>query len=414
MFKNSLFLLLFLGGIEFYGHLNLQEAPLARLVAVYLFVSQITLCLPFPNDLPVYPKPFPFVLLLFLFCEIPTGVRVEVQRCSFGSMYVNQGISRLHQLVHKQRPVAVNRYILMCLHAVASDLVFFCGDCQRGSCPGGDVRHQAGLSPRRRETAHADLTHPQRSLLFPRSVDGRHSPVLFVLFTSSQEYGVPLRPVLCMHRYIFAPIHTAASSFPHTPRPRHGRLAQSGRATRLFRCPHRLSGDFFLPLSQAKSWYVDSSLSDTCFSAGPDVVLLVAKAASLAPWFPPHLQRDIYLSLLHLDPPASSSKEKKAPAVPETVLKAALLRRATEDINRVMMIRNQKPALAMLLQRGSVGDDLWQRFLRAEKEMEDEVRDVVAEVGLLPPPFLMFASSRLNCPETLTMLSTNLGKRLRA
>lgn len=36
----------------------------------------------------------------------------------------------------------------------------------------------------------------------------------------------------------------------------------------------------------------------------------------------------------------------------------------------------------MLLQRGSVGDDLWQRFLRAEKEMEDEVRDVVAEVGL--------------------------------
>lgn len=124
MFKNSLFLLLFLGGIEFYGHLNLQEAPLARLVAVYLFVSQITLCLPFPNDLPVYPKPFPFVLLLFLFCEIPTGVRVEVQRCSFGSMCVNQGISRLHQLVHKQRPVAVNRYILMCLHAVASDLVF--------------------------------------------------------------------------------------------------------------------------------------------------------------------------------------------------------------------------------------------------------------------------------------------------
>lgn len=37
----------------------------------------------------------------------------------------------------------------------------------------------------------------------------------------------------------------------------------------------------------------------------------------------------------------------------------------------------------MLLQRGSVGDDLWQRFLRAEKEMEEEVKDVVAEVSLL-------------------------------
>lgn len=45
-----------------------------------------------------------------------------------------------------------------------------------------------------------------------------------------------------------------------------------------------------------------------------------------------------------------------------------------------MALRNQKQALAMLLQRGSVGDDLWQRFQRAEKEMEDEVRDVVAEV----------------------------------
>ena len=45
-----------------------------------------------------------------------------------------------------------------------------------------------------------------------------------------------------------------------------------------------------------------------------------------------------------------------------------------------MALRSQKQALSVLLQRGSVGDDLWQRFLRAEKEMEDEVRDVVAEV----------------------------------
>jgi translocation protein SEC66 len=39
----------------------------------------------------------------------------------------------------------------------------------------------------------------------------------------------------------------------------------------------------------------------------------------------------------------------------------------------------------MLLQRGSVGDDLWQRFQRAEKEMEDEVRDVVTEVSSFFP-----------------------------
>ncbi|KAL4986925.1 Pre protein translocase subunit Sec66-domain-containing protein [Aspergillus falconensis] len=106
------------------------------------------------------------------------------------------------------------------------------------------------------------------------------------------------------------------------------------------------------------------------------------KATSLEPWFPPHLQRDIYFSLLHLDPPPSS--EKKI-AVPESVLKAALLRRAQEDIRRVMALRSQKQALSVLLQRGSVGDDLWQRFLRAEKEMEDEVRDVVTEANAYAP-----------------------------
>ncbi|KAL4969245.1 Sec63 complex subunit SEC66 [Aspergillus stella-maris] len=107
------------------------------------------------------------------------------------------------------------------------------------------------------------------------------------------------------------------------------------------------------------------------------------KASSLEPWFPAHTQRDIYFSLLHLEP--SSKEKEKEKKVPESVLKAALLRRAMEDIKRVMALRSQKQALSMLLQRGSVGDDLWQRFLRAEKEMEDEVRDVVSEANAYAP-----------------------------
>lgn len=112
-----------------------------------------------------------------------------------------------------------------------------------------------------------------------------------------------------------------------------------------------------------------------------------AKSASLAPWFGPHVQRNIYLSLLHIEP---EDGEEKA-AVPETVLKAALLRRATEDILRIVQIRNSKQALSSLLQRGSVGDDLWTRFLRAEKEIEEELRDVVAEVcqSLFPVIFCL-------------------------
>ncbi|KAJ5558166.1 hypothetical protein N7535_008382 [Penicillium sp. DV-2018c] len=109
------------------------------------------------------------------------------------------------------------------------------------------------------------------------------------------------------------------------------------------------------------------------------------KAASLEPWFSPHLQRDIYFSLLHLEPSETSPKEKKAPAIPDSILKASLLRRASEDIRRIMALRSQKQALATLLQRGSVGDDLWQRFQRAEKEMEDEVKDVVSEANAYAP-----------------------------
>lgn len=52
-----------------------------------------------------------------------------------------------------------------------------------------------------------------------------------------------------------------------------------------------------------------------------------------------------------------------------------------------MLIRNQKPALGNLLARGSVGDELWQRFERAEKEIEAELRDVVTEVGMQTPRF---------------------------
>ena len=57
------------------------------------------------------------------------------------------------------------------------------------------------------------------------------------------------------------------------------------------------------------------------------------------------------------------------------------MQRAVEDIRRIVQLRTAKPALQTLLQRGSVGEELWQRFLRAEKEMEEEVKDVVNEVG---------------------------------
>ncbi|RKF58413.1 Translocation protein sec66 [Erysiphe neolycopersici] len=106
-----------------------------------------------------------------------------------------------------------------------------------------------------------------------------------------------------------------------------------------------------------------------------------AAAASLTPWFPTHIQRDIYLSLLHQE----LEGDKNYVPVPDSLKCAALLRRAVEDIFRIIQIRNTKQPCMTLLHSGSIGDDLWQIFLRAEKEMEKELEDVVAEANALQP-----------------------------
>lgn len=108
----------------------------------------------------------------------------------------------------------------------------------------------------------------------------------------------------------------------------------------------------------------------------------VAKAAALEPWFPDHISRDVYLSLIHLDPVEG---QKGNQAVPDSVLKAALLRRAADDIGRIVALRAAKGPLGGLVQGGHVGDDLWQSCLRAEKEIEEEVKDVVNEANAFVP-----------------------------
>lgn len=107
------------------------------------------------------------------------------------------------------------------------------------------------------------------------------------------------------------------------------------------------------------------------------------KAANLQPWFPPHLQRDVYLSLLHMD--EETEGEEKPKKVPDSLVRAALLRRAVEDINRIIKIRTAKQSIQTLQERGSVGDELCLRFQRAEKEMEEELREVVIDANALVP-----------------------------
>lgn len=109
------------------------------------------------------------------------------------------------------------------------------------------------------------------------------------------------------------------------------------------------------------------------------------QASRLQPWFPEHVARNVYLTLLE-QASTSISGDSKSPKVPDSVLRAALLQRCVTNIGRLMALRTQKPALMQLLQRGAVGDELMQRFTLAEKEMEAELKDCVAEASALAGP----------------------------
>ncbi|KJA20229.1 hypothetical protein HYPSUDRAFT_217124 [Hypholoma sublateritium FD-334 SS-4] len=92
---------------------------------------------------------------------------------------------------------------------------------------------------------------------------------------------------------------------------------------------------------------------------------------SFEPYFPSHPERNAYITLL----------QKSDPPAHDALLKSALVRRAMADVQRVLRIREDKPALQNLLQKGSVGDDLWNSLLAAEKELEAEIMEVVAEAN---------------------------------
>jgi len=94
-----------------------------------------------------------------------------------------------------------------------------------------------------------------------------------------------------------------------------------------------------------------------------------AKAIS-EPWFPAHTARDLYVSLLSMDPPPE-----------RPVLIAALIRRAMTDVQRLMEVRTAKMAMQTLLQKGQIGDDTWNHLLETEKELEAELMEVVGEAN---------------------------------
>jgi translocation protein SEC66 len=94
-----------------------------------------------------------------------------------------------------------------------------------------------------------------------------------------------------------------------------------------------------------------------------------SQSQPLDPWFTQNHQRDVYLTLMHLE----NSR------CPPSLLKAALFNRAHEDIRRVYNLREAKQAANALLQRGSVNELTMQMLDAAQTELNSEILDVVAE-----------------------------------
>ncbi|KAH3680900.1 hypothetical protein WICMUC_000043 [Wickerhamomyces mucosus] len=86
------------------------------------------------------------------------------------------------------------------------------------------------------------------------------------------------------------------------------------------------------------------------------------------PFFGDNLPKELYFQL-----------KNNNLKVNEKVLKAALLRRGAESIRRTIKLKEVTPFITSLYQRGSIGDELWERFQTATKLEELEVQEIIRE-----------------------------------
>ncbi|KAJ1679793.1 translocation protein Sec66 [Spiromyces aspiralis] len=95
-------------------------------------------------------------------------------------------------------------------------------------------------------------------------------------------------------------------------------------------------------------------------------------------WFPEHKERSLYYNLKAL-------RESTPEAVPDSALKAALLRRAMTDVIRALEIQTNKQPLTELVKSGAIAEELLHQFSAAEKELDAEMLDLLQEAESLQP-----------------------------
>jgi hypothetical protein len=85
-------------------------------------------------------------------------------------------------------------------------------------------------------------------------------------------------------------------------------------------------------------------------------------------YFPLHREKLEYEELSEQYSPDDMNGKK--------VLAVALMKRAMESVSRVLRLREEKPPLKQMVRDGVIGEELWDKLVVAEQEIEHEMSDV--------------------------------------
>ncbi|KAI8922242.1 hypothetical protein PhCBS80983_g01958 [Powellomyces hirtus] len=102
--------------------------------------------------------------------------------------------------------------------------------------------------------------------------------------------------------------------------------------------------------------------------------LVAVEHAHTDGYFPPHTARTQYNELAEMYSPEDPNGLK--------LLMTALMKRALTDVQRVFHIREEKPPLQQLVNKGTVGEDLLEKLVTAEQELEGEINEVMEEAEM--------------------------------
>ncbi|TPX69089.1 hypothetical protein SpCBS45565_g02727 [Spizellomyces sp. 'palustris'] len=94
-------------------------------------------------------------------------------------------------------------------------------------------------------------------------------------------------------------------------------------------------------------------------------------------YFPENTEKIIYNELAEMHSPEDPAGYK--------LLTTSLMKRALTDVRRILKIREEKPPLQQMVRSGMMGEDLLEKLLRAEAELDAEVQEVMEDAELYKP-----------------------------